>query len=324
MNHLRNLLQVFFIVCVMLALQGCGNQYEEKVAENYQMTAQRIVDLGKSLDNKQLRNALIAKNYADKLAYQQPDMADIADMLGRDATSFGTPYKALNTRLQAVNKNPESEQAFNASINELNDLWVASDPIIFNDSLLDIVNTLADLSDGKLPRVNIPKKQAGELTTPGNQLVGNPNYGEWKTDSSGSSFWEWYGQYMMLSTVANAVFGGGFGYNRGPINRDNWYGRQNYSYHQDYGRSSYGSASDRAGWKKSSESLSKKGIKTPPAKKYGSIAGQKRQSNYAANRGSSSKPSGFGSASKRASTYSSYSSSSRGTSSGSRGLKSGK
>ncbi len=320
----EKLLKLLFIIWLSLIVQGCGDRYEARVAENYQMTAQRISELGRLLDSREIRNSVIAQQYADRLIYQQPKMAEIADTLGRDATSFGIPYQSLVKRLQAVNTKPGSEQEFNAAIDELNNLWIASDPVIFNDSLLDIVNTLADLSNGTLPRINIPPKQADELITPGNQLVGNPNYGKWQTDSSGNSFWEWYGQYMLLSTVAGAVFGNRYGYHQGPIYRDDWYGRQNYSYHHDYGRNAYGSAADRATWEKNKKALSRKGIKTPPAKQYGSIAGQKRQSNYALNRGTATNPRGFGSAAKRASTYSSYSSSSRGTASGSRGLRPGK
>ncbi len=41
----------------------------------------------------------------------------------------------------------------------------------------------------------------GETTTPhppGYDYVGNPKYGQWRTDSSGRSFWEFYGQYALL------------------------------------------------------------------------------------------------------------------------------
>ncbi len=34
---------------------------------------------------------------------------------------------------------------------------------------------------------------------PGYQHVGNSRYGEWRNDSSGNSFWAFYGQYMFMS-----------------------------------------------------------------------------------------------------------------------------
>lgn len=35
--------------------------------------------------------------------------------------------------------------------------------------------------------------------------VGNSKYGEWKTNSSGNSFWSFYGKYMMMSTMFDLV-----------------------------------------------------------------------------------------------------------------------
>jgi len=35
------------------------------------------------------------------------------------------------------------------------------------------------------------------------QYVGDPQYGQWKQDSSGNSFWEFYGKYAMLMNVLN-------------------------------------------------------------------------------------------------------------------------
>ncbi len=49
-------------------------------------------------------------------------------------------------------------------------------------------------ADGKISTTPFPN---------GYQYVGNPRYGNWRTDSSGSSFWEFYGKYMMISQVMN-------------------------------------------------------------------------------------------------------------------------
>lgn len=35
----------------------------------------------------------------------------------------------------------------------------------------------------------------------GIDMVGDDHYGEWRTDSSGNSFWHWYGQYAFFSTL---------------------------------------------------------------------------------------------------------------------------
>lgn len=36
---------------------------------------------------------------------------------------------------------------------------------------------------------------------PGMAYVGNPEYGEWKKDDSGNSFWSWYGRYAFFSNL---------------------------------------------------------------------------------------------------------------------------
>ena len=46
---------------------------------------------------------------------------------------------------------------------------------------------------------------------PGYHYVGNPSYGRW-TDRGGTSFWEFYGQYALMSHLLG--WGGGFGMSR--------------------------------------------------------------------------------------------------------------
>ncbi len=40
-----------------------------------------------------------------------------------------------------------------------------------------------------------------QATPPGMAHVGNPEYGEWKKDNQGSSFWSWYGRYAFFSML---------------------------------------------------------------------------------------------------------------------------
>lgn len=40
-----------------------------------------------------------------------------------------------------------------------------------------------------------------QAAPPGMAYVGNPKYGEWKNDSSGNSFWSWYGRYAFFSSL---------------------------------------------------------------------------------------------------------------------------
>ena len=64
---------------------------------------------------------------------------------------------------------------------------------------------------------------------PGYQQVGDERYGQWRDDGRGGSFWEFYGQYALLSNLL-----GGFG---GGISRDDWNG---YRDSRDRGQTYYG------------------------------------------------------------------------------------
>ena len=57
------------------------------------------------------------------------------------------------------------------------------------------------------------------IAPPGYAYVGDSRYGEWRTNSSGRSFWHYYGQYRMFSDLM------GMG---GPIYRDNYTTYQSY------------------------------------------------------------------------------------------------
>ena len=312
-----------------LVLSGCsGNRYAEDVQYQHKALTVKFNDLKQKLDGNQLRNAVIARDYASTLVKYKPEMAAIANVLKKDATSEGVMYQSLHQRLGKVNLNPQREDEYRQISSELLSLDAGSDPVVFNESLIDIVNTLADLSDGALPRINIPKSSSAEKTAPGSYLVGNQNYGNWQKDSSGSSFWQFYGQYALFRDLMRPSYG----YFGGPIYRNNWYGSQRYSYHHDYGRSTYGSASQQKTWDRTAKNLKSKGKKVVTNKKdYRSSSAKKRSSTYkqmaskqyGAKSASSSKSSSSSSG-KRSSTYGQYGSSSRGTSSGSRSFRGGK
>ncbi|NTW48240.1 MAG: hypothetical protein HGB19_00620 [Chlorobiales bacterium] len=49
---------------------------------------------------------------------------------------------------------------------------------------------------------------------PGYQYVGDQRYGQWRQNSDGTSFWEFYGKYALMSQV--------FGLLSGSVNRNDW------------------------------------------------------------------------------------------------------
>lgn len=76
--------------------------------------------------------------------------------------------------------------------------WKNVDEVFFAENLDNMGLELASKSpDGKVHKVPSP---------PGfNGYVGNQQYGQWRTDNSGNSFWAFYGQYMFMSTMFNMM-----------------------------------------------------------------------------------------------------------------------
>lgn len=82
-------------------------------------------------------------------------------------------------------------------------LEVPEDYYRINEPFLGM--TLAVKKDGEA---------SSSVSPPGYQYVGDPKYGQWRTDHRGNSFWEFYGKYAFFSSL----FGG---FNR-PIYRDDY------------------------------------------------------------------------------------------------------
>ncbi|MBF0265441.1 MAG: hypothetical protein HQL46_09220 [Gammaproteobacteria bacterium] len=270
-----------FIILFALILAGCGNEYEAKIQLEHASTKSQLDALGNALDRKDLINIKLVDIYARKLANLKPELKPVSRALAKDATREGSLYKGLNDRLAKVNLKPENKQEYIRSLESLTSVYAGSDKTVFNDSLLDLINTMADLSDGQLARVSIPKNEntahvKGEKVTPGSYLVGNPVYGSYRQDSNGNSFWHWYGQYAFFSSMFN-----GSRYNNGPIYYDRWNSTPRYSYYNDYGRSGYGSRTDRSYTSGQNKKMRNSGISpAKPKKQYGSVQGRKRMSTY--------------------------------------------
>jgi hypothetical protein len=104
--------------------------------------------------------------------------------------------------------------------------WLEVDEATFLENENNMGMEIASKVDGKLSKAVAP---------PGySQYVGNEKYGNWRTNSDGTSFWEFYGQYAMMSSM--------LGLASGMINRNSYYDyRGNY---MGTGRPYYGALSD--------------------------------------------------------------------------------
>ena len=258
------------IILLMFLLCACGDPIKEQIAQQIPLTEQRIELLAQALDNGQVRNANLISQYADRLLKDKPDYKPLIDEFLKDAGTQGPMYLALVDRLNTVKKQPQMFKDSQALYDELLNLYQAADPVLYSDALSDPLNVLADMSEGTLPRVNALSKaqslaanKAQDFGT-GEQLIGNPAYGNWTTGSNGMSFWAWYGMYSMMGDL--------FGSRRTSYN--DWGRSRNYSYYNDYGRKRYSSPSQ----------LNKQTDLDTRTKKSFESRGQKYTSAYSKNR----------------------------------------
>ncbi|MEC4728068.1 hypothetical protein HWQ46_21260 [Shewanella sp. D64] len=289
---------------LLLTLVGCGDDRPERIAQFEQLAGKRIDTLGQMLDNGQIRNATLLKQYTNVLLKQQTELAPLLNELAKDATTKGPMYMSLVRRYKELS-NAQNYVDLDQQLAEAENIYQAADPSLYNDMLSDPLNVVADMSNGALGRVNSISREAAALANgsedlgAGSQLIGNPGYGSWQTGSNGMSFWAWYGMYSMFSNVM-----------RGPIGYDRWSSRRNYSYYNDVGRSRYTSPKQATSQKQTYEktkkqfnsqgkkfdspyaktrtgstSLSRQSTSTPKASSVGnsSKSGSKFRSNYSKN-----------------------------------------
>lgn len=249
---LMRVLTSMLILVATLSLTGCGDDRPEKIEKYQQLTEQRLTTLNTMLDDGQIRNANLLKQYSSLLKQQKPDLAPLVDELAKDATAEGPMFSSLKRRLGDA-QNSANFTDLDQQLAEVENLYQAADPSLYNDMLSDPVNVIADMSEGKLARVNAISREAAALANnaedfgPGSQLVGNPAYGSWQTDSSGMSFWAWYGMYSMFSNIFQR-----------PIYYDRWSGNRGYSYYNDVGRYRYTSPKQAQAQEKTFEQTKKR------------------------------------------------------------------
>ncbi|TPH18653.1 hypothetical protein [Litorilituus lipolyticus] len=260
-----------------MLLSACGDPVKEQISQQLPITEQRVAQLGQALENGEIRNANLIQQYADKVLALKPNLSPLIAEFQKDASMQGPMYKALLDRVNTAKEQPQMFESSQALYNELLNIYQAADPVLYSDALSDPLNVLADMSDGELPRINALSKDQSMLANKaqdfgvGEQLIGNPNYGQWTTGSNGMSFWAWYGMYSMMGDL----FGRRTYYN-------DWGRSRNYSYYNDYGRTRYSSPSQ----------LRKQTKLDNRVKKSFASKGQKFTSPYSKNRSGSSSLSG--------------------------------
>lgn len=182
-------LKIFLLTTLMLLVTSCGEERKKYIKSPLDIIITTYID---------------TQNYSVVLS----DM-DYKE----DSNKYFHKYKII---LEKPNTATESkEDDFDVKLTE----WKEVSPITFEEHQKDLGMTVLSKKDGVLDKKATP---AGY-----NNYVGNDKYGSWKTQSNGTSFWAFYGQYHFMSSL---FYG----------SRHRYY-RSDYSYYRTnhYGRSSY-------------------------------------------------------------------------------------
>lgn len=294
-------------------LSACSDPVKEQINQQLPITEERVQKLANALDSNQVRNASLIQQYADRIAAKKPSLTPLINEFRKDATPQGPMFLGLVDRLNTVKNQPSMFENNQAIYEELLNIYQAADPQLFSDALSDPLNVLADMSEGELPRVNSLSKSKSKAANNaqdfgvGEQLIGNPSYGQWQTGSNGMSFWAWYGMYSMMGDL----FGRRTYYN-------DWGRSRNYSYYNDYGRTRYSSPTQLKKQNtidnRASKSFDNKGKKYTSAYSKNrtgssSLSSQSKTAQTSANRFKSNTARKFSSNSTNKSSYSKSSSS---------------
>ena len=286
-----------FLLATLGGLSGCGGsdgggpptsskQAKEKIPERNAAAEKSMQQLDSAISAGLIRNAMILKEYAKILKSQKPELNSLVNNLAKDAGNDGAIYKNLDNRLSALKNNPALFETPLAQYQEANGIIDAAQPENYNLALIDVVNVLADMSNGSLPRIESQSKRESlaanrsEDMGAGSQLIGNPSYGQWQ-NSGGTSVWAWYGMYAMFRDLTG---GRSYGYNQWNRNRD-------WSYYNDVGRERNGNFRNRNSNPPTKKKYGSKRDYGVSKKSYGSSSSDRRKSAYGSS--GSSKKSAF-------------------------------
>jgi len=309
---------IFAAVLAVAILPGCGGsdnggpptsskQAATKLPDRITAADKSIQQLKSAIDSGLVRNAFILQEYAKVLKTQKPELKTLVNNLAQDATPKGALFKNLQNRYTSLKNQPELFETPLAQYQEANALIDAAQPANFNLALIDVVNVVADMSNGSLPRIESESKAAtlaanrSEDMGSGSQLIGNPAYGQW-SNHGGTSIWEWYGMYAMFRDLTG---GRSYSYN-------NWNRNRDWSYYNDVGRDRNGNFRNRNVNAPKSKKYGTTRDYGVSKKSYGSASNERRKSTFGSNSSGSSKKSAFSKKSSAPASFRNRSTFSRG------------
>jgi len=253
MKNMRKVisLPLFFMLSIVFLVTGCSDPEFERAQKTIKIAENAVFKLESTLKQgaAALPNINYLRQYAQVASRLNPDMAQLISTLEAEGSVNGGMFSFLRIRFDTAKetfaRDGEASREVTVAVgNEAISITRAAQPDVFNDSLVDVINVLADMTKGKLPKLNFAETSDKSMP-PTQHLVGNPAYGRWNTGSSGNSMWAWYGQYRMFSDV----IGWGTGYR---YNQNYWYSARSASYYGDVGRHYYGTSRNNNSWSNAS------------------------------------------------------------------------
>ncbi|MCH2037497.1 MAG: hypothetical protein MK137_02755 [Rickettsiales bacterium] len=222
--------KVWGIILVVLVTVSCSDPVKDELESLAPSVSKKIEDLNTKLDNNDLTNAIILKDYAKKLKKTHPEYTSVANEFLKETKPDNDRIVSMEKRFKEIMDEPKKFRSHKERLIEMASLANASDSQIYNDSLIDPINTMADLSQGSLQRLqeSRSKRNADEVS----RLVGNPNYGRWE-NRGGQSIWVWLAAYSIFNNLTT------------PYYYHSWYYNRPWSYYHDYGRDIYSGRADR-------------------------------------------------------------------------------
>ena len=207
---MKKIIPILFFGCFLL-LTSCFQERRDQ-RQNFYRTESNRTYQKTPIDN-------IITTYIDESNYS----VLLADMnYDESKKKYYHKYKII------IDKSNPSEETEDKDFKVIDTDWKEVSVITFDKYQNDLGMTILSKEDGVLKKNTIP---AGY-----NNYVGNPKYGSWQTNSSGVSFWAFYGKYAFL----RSVFGGSRYYrNDYDYYRRNTYGRDYYGRNRKYGTSTY-------------------------------------------------------------------------------------
>ena len=137
-----------------------------------------------------------------------------------DMREEGNFSKKYFHRYKVLLEDPETKGKPAGNMKDPTTDWMEVPKEWYQQNLPYLGMVIFSKKDGKIDQSVVP---------PGYQYVGDPRYGSWATDSRGNSFWAFYGQYALLSSLLGGR----------PIYRDDY---REYNDYRSRGQTYYGPA----------------------------------------------------------------------------------